>query len=120
MALFKASLRRDWTLVKRNSFLYIFKTCQVGGGAGMSCLCAHSTTQHVKPLMWRVPYGADVCMLHLPQVVVIGLITGTLFLKGRIPTNTIQVGHSSSTAAAAVVWCSSSSSSLPRKGMGCE
>uniref|UniRef100_A0A383WGZ5 ABC transporter domain-containing protein n=1 Tax=Tetradesmus obliquus TaxID=3088 RepID=A0A383WGZ5_TETOB len=53
MALFKASLRRDWTLVKRNSFLYIFKTC---------------------------------------QVVIIGLITGTLFLKGRIPTNTIQGG----------------------------
>jgi hypothetical protein len=34
------------------------------------------------------------------QVVVIGVITGTLFLKGRIPTNTIQVrlGSSSSSS----------------------
>lgn len=27
---FKACLRREWTMMTRNSFLYIFKTCQVG------------------------------------------------------------------------------------------
>jgi hypothetical protein len=42
-SLFKASLRRDWTLVKRNSFLYIFKTCQVRLGWCCCCCCSSST-----------------------------------------------------------------------------
>ncbi|KAF6262509.1 ATP-binding cassette transporter [Scenedesmus sp. NREL 46B-D3] len=53
LSLFKASLRRDWTLVQRNSFIYIFKTV---------------------------------------QVVVVGVVTGTLFLKGQIATDTVQGG----------------------------
>ncbi|KAF6262511.1 ATP-binding cassette transporter [Scenedesmus sp. NREL 46B-D3] len=49
----KACLRRDWILMKRNSFLYIFKSA---------------------------------------QAIIVAFITGTLFLKDRMSTSTVQGG----------------------------
>ena len=63
---FKACLRREWTLMTRHSFIYIFRTCQAGRLSTLSLSCwsrdspaggfCTSTSVDVKGVMlrWRV------------------------------------------------------------------
>ena len=41
-AAFKACLRREWTLMTRHSFIYIFRTCQVHAHAAKLASCTHT------------------------------------------------------------------------------
>lgn len=46
---FKACLRREWTLMTRHGFIYIFRTCQVGwpSVASQAPLQYEGSMQHV-------------------------------------------------------------------------
>lgn len=88
-------MRRDWTLMTRHGFIYIFRTCQVrelgdlfhSPPTGVTSLCEWGPVPGNTEALWPLTAAVEL------QVSVVSTIIATLFLRTTLHTNSVADGQ---------------------------
>lgn len=78
LELLKASFAREWLLIKRNSFVYIFKTVQVSYEVILFYLTRYQSKTRSSPF--------------IAQIIIVAVFASTMFPRSRMHTNNEEDG----------------------------